>query len=287
MRDVCVYNKRIVDYFTDKMPVRIIGPWSEHKGEEGIVETRYNRSDESGLRSYQYGTVAVRLPSGLLLHYVASSCIPLYNFGAAARMYSILVRVSSSRQISAWLDAYVGMDFVDHRIGVGAEDLVVTVNSKYVSFRELTGGREIMKHEVDENKYAVVRCSIVGNASGKMYDFLRVLSDDEKQGGLAKDMLVVCDTQNGPVLCRVHEIFDAKTYNVYKANPNVCLDREVIDVVDSTAFTARRDLETKRAELKAKMAKRAKELQDISVYALLAKEDPEMEQMLKEYNNTI
>lgn len=61
------------------------------------------------------------------------------------------------------------------------------------------------------------------------------------------------------------------------------LTAEVVDKVDETAFKARVEQRKLEKELKAKMAERAKKLQDIVLYETLAKSDPEMQQLLDQY----
>ena len=61
--------------------------------------------------------------------------------------------------------------------------------------------------------------------------------------------------------------------------------KEVVDIVDVSAFKARKEKAKKLQKLKSKMDKRVKELQDVALYELLAKEDPELEKMLTELKN--
>jgi tRNA A37 N6-isopentenylltransferase MiaA len=44
-------------------------------------------------------------------------------------------------------------------------------------------------------------------------------------------------------------------------------------------------MRAKAVELKAKMEARAKQLQDIALYQMLAKDDPDMAELLKEYQD--
>lgn len=60
---------------------------------------------------------------------------------------------------------------------------------------------------------------------------------------------------------------------------------EVIAKIDTAAYDNRVAARKKTAELKAKMAERAKQLQDIALYQMLAKEDPDMAALLKEYQD--
>lgn len=58
---------------------------------------------------------------------------------------------------------------------------------------------------------------------------------------------------------------------------------EIVCKIDDTAYKARVEQRKQERELKAKMAERAKKLQDIVLYETLAKSDPEMQQLLDQY----
>lgn len=61
------------------------------------------------------------------------------------------------------------------------------------------------------------------------------------------------------------------------------LSREIVAKVDTSEYTARVEQRKKAAELKVKMQERAKQLQDIVLYQTLAKEDPEMAELLEKF----
>ena len=63
------------------------------------------------------------------------------------------------------------------------------------------------------------------------------------------------------------------------------LYNEVISKVDTTDYDARVEAREKAAELKSKMEARAKQLQDIALYQMLAKDDPDMAALLQEYQD--
>ena len=63
------------------------------------------------------------------------------------------------------------------------------------------------------------------------------------------------------------------------------VDCEIVSKVDTLDYDIRVDRRKKAAELKAKMQERAKQLQDIVLYQTLAKDDPEMAQLLADYTN--
>lgn len=61
------------------------------------------------------------------------------------------------------------------------------------------------------------------------------------------------------------------------------ISREIICKADFSDYDARERARKRTAELKQKMADRAAKLQEVAIYAMLAKEDPEMKTMLSEY----
>lgn len=59
--------------------------------------------------------------------------------------------------------------------------------------------------------------------------------------------------------------------------------REVIAVIDTSAYDARQANARKAAELRAQMDKRVRELQQVNLYEMMAARDPEMKAMLDEF----
>lgn len=88
------------------------------------------------------------------------------------------------------------------------------------------------------------------------------------------DLCVVMSAHHGMGLAEVVEI---------KPNTGAALRREIVTKVDAAPYTARVEQRQKAAELKAKMEERAKQLQDLSLYQLLAKDDAEMAELLRAY----
>lgn len=66
-------------------------------------------------------------------------------------------------------------------------------------------------------------------------------------------------------------------------NPDSEVCYEVVTKVCMSDYEARIKAREKAAELKAKMEARAKQLQDIALYQMLAKDDPDMAALLQEY----
>lgn len=90
------------------------------------------------------------------------------------------------------------------------------------------------------------------------------------------DLCVVKTAHHGLGLARVAEILEGNNYET---------TREIVTLVDTTVYDERVKFRAKRAELKRQMDERAKQLQDIALYQMLAKEDPDMAEMLTRYQN--
>lgn len=87
---------------------------------------------------------------------------------------------------------------------------------------------------------------------------------------------VVVDTQNGFTIGTVSGLDKTLPKGV------ASVLREVVDIIDFSAFYARKEKAEKIKTLKKEMDERVKELQDIAVYELLAEKDEELGRMLKE-----
>ena len=84
-------------------------------------------------------------------------------------------------------------------------------------------------------------------------------------------------TENGCFrMARVIEIVNDNDRETY---------REVIAKINTEAYDVRVERRSKAAELKAKMEERAKQLRDIALYQLLAKDDSAMMDLLNEYQS--
>lgn len=126
-----------------------------------------------------------------------------------------------------------------------------------------------------------------------MNNFTDYLNIAEVQSIRADDPLHVCECANYDPDLAVEDIcivaterqglMIAEVLNI-KTIPSLAPVRhEIVGKVDTTAYSARIEQRKKLAELKAKMQERAKKLQDIVLYQTLAKDDPEMAQLLSEY----
>lgn len=105
----------------------------------------------------------------------------------------------------------------------------------------------------------------------KTYEYANYVPDLK-----ANDLVVVMSAHHGMGLAEVVEI---------KEHTDAELYREIVAKVDTSAYDSRVATRKQAAELKAKMQERAKQLQDIALYQMLAENDPEMAQLLQDYKS--
>lgn len=91
------------------------------------------------------------------------------------------------------------------------------------------------------------------------------------------DLVVIKSGNHGIGLARVTEILDGNDYEIST--------REVVAKIDTRDYDERVANRAKAAEIMEKMKERAKKLQDIALYQMLAKDDPEMMALLESYNS--
>lgn len=119
------------------------------------------------------------------------------------------------------------------------------------------------------NYLNIAKVKFVDGNSDRTYDYANFEALLE-----AGDLCVVKTAHHGFGLARVVEIVDRN---------DVETQREVVSIVNTEAYDFRVASRAKAAELKAKMQERAKQLQDIALYQMLAKDDPAMMELLNEY----
>lgn len=105
----------------------------------------------------------------------------------------------------------------------------------------------------------------------RTYDYANF--DPELKEG---DLCVVATAHHSLALANVVSI---------KVSTGQALEREIVAKVDTADYGHRVEIRQKAAELKAKMQERAKALQDLVLYQTLAKEDPEMAQLLQDFKD--
>lgn len=101
------------------------------------------------------------------------------------------------------------------------------------------------------------------------------------QGDLKEGDYVICDNDYGNGALSVRIVIKA---NVSRADLETnTIDGEVMGVADVSAFFIRKENEKKAAELKKKMAERAKAYQEEAFWKMMAQEDPQMAELLAAY----
>ena len=123
------------------------------------------------------------------------------------------------------------------------------------------------------NYLNIAKIQYVDNTATSRYDYANF--DPELKAG---DLCVVMSANHGMGLAKVVEIIDQN---------DIETPREIVAKVNADAYYERVNVRSKAAELKAKMQERAKKLQDIALFQMLAKEDSEMAEMLKAYQGLI
>ena len=138
----------------------------------------------------------------------------------------------------------------------------------------------VTDNDLEENNMAINVDNITGYTQAIKIKFV----DDSRPCGYVYasfepelkvgDLVVVKPAHHDIALARVDEILEGTDYEI---------KREVICKVDTSAYSQRVKLRNQAAELKAKMQERARQLQDIALYQMLAKDDPAMQALLDEY----
>ena len=105
--------------------------------------------------------------------------------------------------------------------------------------------------------------------ANRTYDYANYIPD-LKEG----ELCVVMSAHHGLGVAKVIEIIDQN---------DVPLTREIVARFDISDYAARVETRKKAAELKAKMQERAKKLQDVALFQMLAKDDDEMAALLSEF----
>ena len=85
------------------------------------------------------------------------------------------------------------------------------------------------------------------------------------------------------VVKSAHHGFGVGVITGFAENVGQEITREVVGWVDFKPYETRVEARKRRDELRKEMAKRAAKLQELTLYATLAKEDTEMSELLKEY----
>ena len=95
------------------------------------------------------------------------------------------------------------------------------------------------------------------------------------------DDLVLCDTSNGYNVAKVVEIIPKNEYN------GCTVSKEVICKVDFSDFENRKANREEAKKLKVEMDKKIKDLQELTLYEMMAEKSPELKEMLEMYKGLV
>jgi hypothetical protein len=121
------------------------------------------------------------------------------------------------------------------------------------------------------NYLNIAKISFVDGNDSRTFDYAN-FEPTLKKG----DLCVVKSAHHGLGLAKVVEIVDRN---------DIQTPREIVAKVDTQDYDFRVASRKDAAELKAKMKERAKQLQDIALYQMLAEKDPEMQELLARYQS--
>jgi len=126
--------------------------------------------------------------------------------------------------------------------------------------------------------YGIVRAKFLDEKGDRTYLFAHLDSDINCMIG---DTIVVMTGHHGLALATVVGFENDMDISVVEH------DRQVIDLVDTGNYDNRVAKVKAIKDLKKKMDAKVKQLQDNAIYAMLAKDDPELASMLESYNGLL
>ena len=132
--------------------------------------------------------------------------------------------------------------------------------------------KDVMLSHNEDFKVAGVKF-LSGSNQDKEY-YYALFSDNAD--ALVGDLVVVQTGHHGLALAQISSIDDTDKNKVQ-------CSREIVSVVDTSAFEKRKTQRKARIELKKEMDKRVSELQETALYELLAEKDPALAAMLSDY----
>lgn len=148
-----------------------------------------------------------------------------------------------------------------------AADLAIVDEETHDRFKEDNNMEKIIGY------FNAVKVKFIGDSCTSRYIYANFNQDVE-----VGDLVVVKPAHHDIALARVEEILPDNTYET---------TREVINKVYTDAYNYRVKVREQAAALKAKMDERAKQLKDVALYQMLAKDDHEMASLLSEYQALI
>lgn len=159
----------------------------------------------------------------------------------------------------------------------GLRNQYSTTGYFYLKWRDIEfvdEGADVMEEENNNmsnvtNYLNAVKIQYFNNTTPSSYIYANY-DPDVKVG----DLCVIKSDHHGLGLAKIVEVIDRNDFET-------C--REIVAKVDTTCYDERVKNRAKVAELKSKMEERAKRLQDIALYQMLAEQDSAMAELLTEY----
>lgn len=127
------------------------------------------------------------------------------------------------------------------------------------------------------------KMGVTGNYKIAKVKFLQGINDKIYMFALFDDSIkcndtVLCDTQNGYSVASIEDIINKEDC------PDIQVTKEIICKVDFTNYNARIKARKDKAALKREMDRLVKENQELVLFQMLAKENPQMAELLDKYN---
>ena len=141
--------------------------------------------------------------------------------------------------------------------------------------------------EIIENNNEIMEETTMAINTNHITNYLntaKVVKSDGRTYYFANYILDLNPGDSCVVVTDNHDMTVAVVAEIIHEN-NEPMSREVVCKIDTTDYKARVEARKKAAELKQKMQERAKKLQDIAIYKMLAEKDDEMAQLLADYTN--
>lgn len=101
------------------------------------------------------------------------------------------------------------------------------------------------------------------------------------------DIVAVMSAHHGIGIARIKGIYEPDAPEVNSVLNSDNSSREIICRIDMTKYNERKEKAQKISTLKGQIDKKVKELQGVALYELMAKDSPELQEMLDEYKQLI
>lgn len=148
---------------------------------------------------------------------------------------------------------------------------ILKIKKKNVEEVESENGGNVMAKMLT-GVYAVAMCILDGDCNKKKYAFAAFPEDDIRTGDK-----VLVDTAHGQVIAKVDSVMSQMDYS------GVTVTKEVICKLDYSNFEKRKESRKRLDNLKNQMDSIVAQNQNMVLYAAIAKDNPEMAELLNQY----